>query len=105
MPDTLFRFEDAASARALQTRLVDTYGEPGASRGSRSDLMDDGETIGAVLRPQDGVKPVFVSIGHRISLDAACARILALAPRHCLPETTHAADGAVRAAMRAARAI
>lgn len=75
-----------------KSRLVGD-GEPvGETRGSRSALVDAGETVGAVLRTQDGVKPVFVSTGHRIGLDNACALTLRLATRFRLPETTRAAD-------------
>ena len=38
------------------------------------------------------MKPVFVSVGHRMSLDNATARVLALTPRYRLPETTRTAD-------------
>jgi deoxyribonuclease V len=48
------------------------------------------------------VKPVFVSTGHRIDLDAAVALTLALTPSFRLPETTRAADHACRAAMAGA---
>lgn len=68
------------------------YTPPAAPRGARTPLLDGGEEVGAALRTQDGVKPVFVSIGHRIDLDTACAQVLALAPRYRLPETTRQAD-------------
>jgi hypothetical protein len=38
------------------------------------------------------VKPLFVSIGHRIDLDAACDLILRLTPRYRQPETIRARD-------------
>jgi len=38
------------------------------------------------------VKPVFVSVGHRIGLDESCSLTLALTPRYRLPETTRLAD-------------
>lgn len=53
---------------------------------------DNGETVGAALRTQRGVKPVFVSVGHRISLERACAEVLRLAPKYRQPETTRRAD-------------
>ena len=74
----------------------------GASRGSHTDLVDAGETVGRVLRTQDGVKPVFVSTGHRIDLPTACAQVLALAPVYRLPETTRQADRLSRDALAAA---
>jgi deoxyribonuclease V len=64
----------------------------GPARGSYAPLTDGGETVGRVLRTQDGVKPVYVSTGHRIDLDTACGHVLALAPRYRLPETTRLAD-------------
>ncbi|WP_235747745.1 deoxyribonuclease V [Nocardia coffeae] len=66
--------------------------EPGRERGSVSDILLDDEVVGRAVRTQPGVKPVFVSVGHRISLDTACATALALAPRYRQPETTRQAD-------------
>ncbi|GAA0441811.1 endonuclease V [Actinoplanes capillaceus] len=83
-----------------KTRLVGDWDPVGEQRGARSPLVDAGETVGAVLRTQAGVKPVFVSVGHRIGLDRACALTLALAPRFRLPETTRAADRACRDLLR-----
>ncbi|MFF8679836.1 endonuclease V [Streptomyces sp. NPDC015237] len=79
-----------------------TYDEPAASRGSTSPLLAGAEEVGRAVRTRDGVKPVFVSAGHRVSLDNACAHTLALAPAFRLPETTRRADALCRAALRAA---
>lgn len=84
-----------------KTRLVGSYVPPALSRGSMSDLIDEGEVIGRVLRTQDGVRPVFVSAGHRIDLDTACRHVLALTPRYRLPETTRRADRLSRQALAA----
>jgi deoxyribonuclease V len=54
------------------------------------------------VRTRDGVKPVFVSVGHRVSLDNACAHTLALTPAYRLPETTRRADALCRKALREA---
>lgn len=83
-----------------KTRLTGTHEMPGARRGSRARLMDKGEEIGAVLRTRDGVAPVYVSTGHRVSLETACAWVLRLAPRYRLPETTRIADRLVGEALR-----
>ncbi|MFE7132858.1 endonuclease V [Streptomyces sp. NPDC057638] len=73
----------------------------GPQRGQTAALLaDDGEELGRALRTQPGVKPVYVSAGHRISLDNACAHTLALAPRYRLPETTRRADALCRRALR-----
>ncbi len=75
-----------------KTRFVGEHDEPGRARGSSTPLVDDGEVVGAVLRTQNDVKPVYVSTGHRIDLDHAVRLTLALAPKFRLPETTRLAD-------------
>ncbi|MFI5610771.1 endonuclease V [Amycolatopsis sp. NPDC051903] len=82
-----------------KTRLVGTHDEPGPEPGDTAPLLDGGEEVGAVLRTRRGVKPVYVSAGHLISLDHACRLTLALASRYRLPETTRAADHLCRAAL------
>nr|WP_083472928.1 endonuclease V [Kibdelosporangium phytohabitans] len=72
---------------------------PGPTRGDWKPLVDNGETVGRALRTQDDVKPVFVSVGHRIDLDTACDLVLKLSPRYRLPETTRAADHLGREAL------
>ena len=67
-----------------------------------SPLRDGGEVVGRVLRTRDEVKPVFVSVGHRMSLANAADRVLALTPRYRLPETTRTADRLCRDALAAA---
>lgn len=71
-----------------KSRLVGSHPEPGARRGSQAPLVDRGEVIGAVLRTRTGVKPLYVSTGHRIALPTAVTLVLACAPRYRLPETT-----------------
>lgn len=75
-----------------KSRLVGRYEEPGPDKGDWSPLRDGEEVVGAVLRTRIGVKPIFVSIGHRVSLETAIARVLACTPRFRLPETTRQAD-------------
>jgi len=72
-------------------RLTGTYEEPGKEKGCRTPLIDKGEVIGAVVRTRSGVKPVFVSPGHNISLDSAVRLTLQCVTRYRLPETTRAA--------------
>lgn len=78
--------------------------EPGAARGGTAPLLDGTEEVGAALRTRDGVKPVFVSVGHRVDLARALAHTLHLTPRYRLPETTRKADALCRAALREATA-
>lgn len=80
-----------------------SYEEPGARRGDSSPLLaPDGAVVGRALRTRDAVKPVYVSVGHRVSLDNACAHALALSPAYRIPETTRRADSLCRRALREA---
>lgn len=75
-----------------KSKLIGKYRMPGEKKGSRSALKHDGERIGTVLRTRDGVKPVFVSIGHRISLKQAERITLNCAKRYRIPQPTRLAD-------------
>ncbi|KUM78086.1 endonuclease V [Streptomyces curacoi] len=79
-----------------------TYDDPDAPRGSCTPLTAGDEVVGRALRTRDSVKPVFVSVGHRVSLDNACAHTLALTPAYRLPETTRRADSLCRRALKEA---
>ncbi|MFJ4326397.1 endonuclease V [Streptomyces tricolor] len=81
-----------------------TYDDPEPARGRSVPLLAGTEEVGRALRTRDGVKPVFVSVGHRVSLDNALAHTLALTPRFRLPETTRRADALCRRALREAAA-
>ncbi|MFD1427675.1 endonuclease V [Kroppenstedtia sanguinis] len=54
--------------------------EPGPKRGDFAPLVDDDEVIGSLLRTQDEIQPVYISIGHRTSLPTAQDWILKLSP-------------------------
>lgn len=75
------------------------YDPPGPARGDWAALMDDHEVVGRALRTRDGVKPVFVSIGHRVDLDLATELVLRLSPRYRLAEPIRAADRLGRQAL------
>jgi deoxyribonuclease V len=77
---------DIPSVGCAKTRLVGTFREPGGKRGRHSPLVCDEKRIGAVLRTKDRVKPVFVSQGHRVSLERAVELVLACARRYRIPE-------------------
>lgn len=61
-------------------------------KGATVPLVDKGEEIGRVMRSREGVKPLYISQGHRISLDAACDWVRACLTRYKLPEPTRQAD-------------
>jgi deoxyribonuclease V len=93
--------ETGLPAIGVAKTAMGPYVAPATSRGARSPLLDGGEEVGAALRTQRNVKPVFVSIGHLVDLDTACAQVMALTPRYRLPETTRAADHLSRQALSA----
>ncbi len=75
-----------------KSRLMGEFANPAAKAGSLSPLMDGDEQIGAVLRTQNGVRPIFVSVGHRVDLDSAVKLVLACGTRYRIPEPTRQAD-------------
>ena len=83
---------DLPTIGCAKSRLCGEHTEPGPRRGSKAELRLGGEVIGAVLRTRDGVKPIYVSAGHKIGLEAAVQWALRLAPRFRLPEPIREAD-------------
>lgn len=83
---------DIPAIGVAKSRLVGEHQGVGEERGSRQPLMLDGEIIGTVLRTRTGIKPLYISIGHRISLETAVDYVLRCAPKYRLPETTRQAD-------------
>ena len=77
---------DLPSVGCAKTRLIGAFDEPGAKRGQCSSLIHDGKQIGVVLRTKDRVKPVFVSQGHRVSLERAVDVVLQCTRRYRIPE-------------------
>lgn len=78
-----------------KSRLVGDFETPDTERGAIAPLVDKGEVIGNVLRTQTDINPIYVSVGHRVSLSTATEWILKLSPQYRLPETTRQADHAV----------
>jgi len=82
-------------------RLFGFHEELDAERGSIAHLVDNDEVIGCALRTQEGIKPIYVSIGHRISLETASDWVLKLTPKYRQPETTRQADQLVKLTLKA----
>lgn len=83
-----------------KTPFLATFSEPGPDRGEWTELRDGADVVGRALRTQAGVKPVFVSVGHRIGLDEAADLTLAMCPKYRQPECIRRADSRSRAALR-----
>jgi len=94
-----------AAFGVAKTAFIGTGEAPGLARGDTSDLLDGEEVIGRVLRTQHGVKPVFVSVGHKIDLARATSMTLELTPSYRLPQTTRLADQMSRRALAAGSSL
>ena len=82
---------DLPAIGAGKSRLIGHYTEPSLSRGACSPLIHKGEIIGGVVRSRQGTKPLFVSPGHKISINSAIAWTLKCCPKYRIPETTRQA--------------
>jgi len=82
---------DMPTIGCAKSVLCGTHGDLGEERGDQVSLVDKGEIVGAALRTKRRVKPVYVSIGHRIDLDEACRWVLACCRGYRLPEPTRLA--------------
>ena len=86
---------DRATIGCAKSLLVGTHGELGEEAGSWVPLVDEraeGERIGAVVRTRKGVRPIYVSQGHRVSLETAVRLTLQVADGVRIPRPTRAAD-------------
>jgi deoxyribonuclease V len=79
---------DIPAVGCAKSRLCGVYEVPGEQKGSWTPLVDGDEVIGAVVRTRTSVRPVFVSVGHRMDLEMAISLVLTCATRYRLPEPT-----------------
>ena len=79
---------DIPAIGVAKTRLCGTHEEPPNQRGAWTPLWGQGEIIGAVLRSRIGVRPLYISPGHRVGLETAIAYVMGCCTRYRLPETT-----------------
>ena len=82
---------DIPSIGVAKSRLIGTHETVPPEKGQWVPLLDKGETIGAVVRTRTNVTPLYVSIGHRVSLHTAIDYVLRCTTRFRLPETTRQA--------------
>lgn len=79
---------DRPSIGCAKSCLWGNYREPPPQAGARTYLHDKNEIIGAVVRTKDDVRPLFISIGHKVDLETAISYVLSCCRGHRLPETT-----------------
>jgi deoxyribonuclease V len=92
---------DVPTIGCAKSRLIGTHREPGARPGSWTPLMDDEERIGAVLCTRAGSRPLYISCGHRVSLERAVSLTLEACDGPRVPLPTRRADRCVAQAKRA----
>jgi len=79
-------FLDMPTIGCAKSRLCGRHQEPGDNPGSYAEVVDGGETIGVALRTKAGVKPVYVSIGHKVDLESAIYWVMKCCRGYRLPE-------------------
>ncbi len=89
---------DLPTIGVAKSLLVGWHGPVGPQRGDWAPIRDRGEVVGAALRTRPGASPVYVSIGHRIGLDAAIRWVLACCRGYRLPEPQRQAHRAAGSA-------
>ncbi|AFY78115.1 MAG: deoxyribonuclease V [Hydrococcus sp. C42_A2020_068] len=83
---------DVPTIGVAKSLLVGKHEELSPEKGSWQPLRDRGDVVGVVLRTRTNVNPVYVSVGHRISLSTAIDYVLRCTTKYRLPETTRWAD-------------
>jgi len=79
------------SIGCAKSKLCGAYKIPGSGVGARSNLTDNGEVIGAVVRSKKSTAPLFISVGHQMDLEAAVRLVLSFCRGNRLPEPTRLA--------------
>lgn len=82
---------DLPTIGVAKSRLIGHHEPLPPEKGAWVPLYDGDECVGAVVRTRAGVRPLYVSIGHRVSLASAIDYVLRCTTRYRLPETTRAA--------------
>jgi deoxyribonuclease V len=85
---------DLPTVGCAKSRLVGEHGPLGEEAGSRTELRDGPDVIGLVLRTRARVRPVYVSVGHRIGLNEAAEWVLRLCRGFRLPQPARLAHQA-----------
>ncbi|MEZ0361078.1 MAG: deoxyribonuclease V [Hydrogenobacter sp.] len=81
---------NSVSVGVAKTRLFGYHKELEGKRGSYAYLTYKGNIVGAVLRTRDNTDPIYVSVGHRISLETAVDLVLKVS-LYRIPEPTRLA--------------
>ena len=88
---------DTPTIGCAKRPLIGKFDPPGPNRGDYSLIVDGEEELGVTLRTQTEIKPVYVSTGHRVSLESAIRIVLSAAASYRQPDTTRVANEQVNA--------
>ena len=80
------------SIGVAKSHYIGKYDAVGLEKGNWQPLIYQEKVIGAVVRSRTGVKPIYVSTGHKISWKTAINYVLKCTSKYPLPETTRWAD-------------
>jgi deoxyribonuclease V len=83
-----------------KSRFIGAHQEPGPQAGAVAPLLDGAEVIGSVVRTRARIKPVYVSVGHKIDLPGAVRVVLESCAGYRIPEPTRQAHLHVNALRR-----
>lgn len=83
---------DLPTVGVAKSRLIGSYDPVPEEKGAWVNLRQRQETIGIVLRSRTHIKPLFISVGHKVSLDSARQLVINCLGRYRLPEPTRQAD-------------
>ncbi len=95
---------DLPTVGCAKKRFIGAHDEPGLEAGATAQLLDGCEKIGVVVRTKHHVKPVFVSIGHKVDLRGAVRHVLRCTRGYRLPEPTRLAHLAAAGSIPVQRA-
>lgn len=83
---------DLPTIGVAKSLFIGKHEELPLDKGNWKPLIDRDETVGMVLRSRTSVKPIYISIGHKISLPTAKDYVMKCLTKYRLPETTRWAD-------------
>ena len=91
---------DLPAVGCAKSRLCGQFAEPGSEALAQSDLTEGEELLGRVLRSRAAVRPIFVSVGHRITLAQAVEAVIGCLDGYRIPLPLRMAHNRARAAAR-----
>jgi deoxyribonuclease V len=96
---------DKPTIGCAKSRLCGEHNMVPTQPGSYTDLIDKGEVIGAALRTKLGAAPLYISIGHKVDLEAAITWVLRCCRNQRLPEPTRLAHLAASGQLEVSRPV